>query len=56
MTKDLNLEQIEENIMVLADEPEDEGCGDNCTLVIYLKLGFVVVCFLEGLIGGLIPT
>ena len=56
MIDDLNLEQIEDSIMVLADEPIEEGCGDNCTLVTYLKLGFVIVCFFEGLMGGLIPT
>ena len=37
------------------DEPED-GCGDNCTLVFWIKVAFIFVCFAEGMISGLIPT
>ena len=37
------------------DEPEG-GCGDDCTLVFWSKVIFIVVCFAEGMICGLIPT
>ena len=48
---------ISDNIMVLEEEePADEGCGDQCTTILWVKIAFVFVCFLEGMIAGLIPT
>ena len=38
------------------EAPPEDGCGDNCTAVFWIKVGFIVVCFLEGMIGGLVPT
>ena len=37
-------------------EPSDPGCGDQCAAVFWLKIAFIIVCFLEGMIGGLVPT
>ena len=43
--------------MLLAEEEtaDDDGCGDDCTAIFWLKLAFVVVCFLEGFISGTVP-
>ena len=38
------------------EDPPEDGCGDNCTAVFWIKIAFIVVCFLEGMIGGLVPT
>ena len=39
----------------VGDEPDD-GCGDNCTAVFWVKIVFIVACFAEGFIAGNIPT
>ena len=37
-------------------EPEDEGCTENCSLIFWVKIIFIVVCFLQGFFTGAIPT
>merc|ERR1712032_1060119 len=39
----------------VGEEPED-GCGDDCAAVFWLKIAFILVCFLEGYIAGVFPT
>lgn len=48
------IEQTEPHVFY-GEEPED-SCGDNCTAVFWIKVAFIVICFLEGFLAGAFPT
>ena len=56
MTEEYNISLLDHNLVLVEEDSEDEGCGDNCTAVFWVKTSFVVICFAEGMIAGLIPT
>ena len=37
-------------------EPADEDCDDKCIQIFWIKVAFIIVCFLQGLCTGFIPT
>ena len=53
----LHLGDLDDSIIALAEtDIVEEDCGDQCSTVFWVKIAFVVVCFLEGFIAGNIPT
>ena len=58
---DSSLDRFTPNIIELAEEGleselEYDDCDEECVQVYRIKIVFVVVCFLEAYIVGLIPT
>ena len=43
-------------VWAAAGEEPDRGCGENCATIFWIKFGFIIVCFLQGMVGGLIPV
>lgn len=55
MTEHDNLVLLDRNMVLFEEEPADEGCGNNCTAVFWVKSSFVVFCFVQGMVAGMIP-
>lgn len=57
MIDNSNLELFRTDIMVwAAGEEADKPCGDQCAAIFWTKFAFVFFCFIQAMIGGLIPV